>query len=284
MTADDGIVRIEIHTARVVPLLHHRLDMVLDLDLAPYRHHHSITAAADIHAPLLHHHQYLLPDTVAVLLRTITTIFTIMVAGRPWEDTTIGMHLHMDTSTIIMIFIEEDLDVTGVGVIGRTTMRMVVELAVIVVECIGMRRIRRQDLAEVEIETSESEIEIVLVTFGCYSTTIMRSSTVRITIIIGGTETKTGILLVNIIIIILLLLVLEVEKEVRAVVEGAVLGVTAEMEDGVDGCARTAESEIIEDPAGEVEETTYTERTRDTIVSQEPKSLDLADGIAMKIT
>jgi hypothetical protein len=243
MTVDDGIARIEIHTARVVPLLHHPLDMVLlDLDLAPYRHHSITAAAVVIHAPLLHRPHLLLPDTVAVLLRTITTIFTIMVAGRREEDTTIGTHLHMDTTTT-MIFIEEDLDVIGVGVIGRTTMaRMLEGLAVIVVECIGMRRIRCQDLSEVEIETSE--IEIVLVTVGFYSMRT-RSSTVRLTIIIiiiiGGTETKTGIRLVSII-IILLLLVLEIEKEVRAVVEGAVPGVTAEMEDGVDGCARIAEN------------------------------------------
>jgi hypothetical protein len=56
------------------------------------------------------------------------------------------------------------------------------------------------------------------------------------------------------------------------------------MEDEVDGCARIAENEIIEDPAGGVEETTYTETTRDTRVSRERKSLDLADGIATKIT
>jgi hypothetical protein len=167
-------------------------------------------------------------------------------------------------------------DAIGVGVIGRITLMV----AVILVERIVTPRIRRRDLLEVEIVSAISETA-PLATVGCYSTRIRRITVNIIITIIGGTATKTLLLLVN---IIILLLLLEVEKEARVEAAEVVAGVTVEMEDEVDGCARIAENEIIEDPAGEVEETTYTETTRDTRASLEPKSLDLADGIAMKIT
>jgi hypothetical protein len=67
-----------------------------------------------------------------VVVRT-TKMFTIMAER---EDTTTGMH-HMHRTTIE----DPDLDVIGVGVVGRITMRMVG-----VRECIGTRRIRHRDL------------------------------------------------------------------------------------------------------------------------------------------
>lgn len=212
-------------------------------------------------APLLHHHLHLLLDIMMGV--RIMKIRTIM-AG--WEDMMIGMHNSIMT-------IE---DAIGVGVIGRITLMV----AVILVECIVTPRIRRRDLSEIESESEISETALLEIV-GCCSMRIRRITVNTIITIIGGTATKTALLLVN---IIILLLLSEVEREARVVSAGAVAGVTVEMIDEVDGCTQIAENEIIEDPAGVVEETTYTETTRDTRVSREPKSLDLADGIAMKIT
>lgn len=141
-------------------------------------------------------------------------------------------------------------------------------------ECILVRRIRRRDRFELEIEESS---ETVLPVVGCYIRTRITRSIIS-TIIIGGIGTRTVMVHMRI------LLVLEVEIE--AGVEGAVVGagVTAEMVDGVDERARIVENEIIEDPAGGVEETTFMVMTRDTRANRDQKRLDLADGIAMKIT
>jgi hypothetical protein len=255
---------IEIRIARAVPLLHHPLDMVVR-----YRHHRNIrnritcstTVVAEVvtttramAAPFLHHPHHLLPVTV-VVVEVDTTMLTIMAGQLP--TTTTGIH----TITIG----EEEIDMIGVGVIGTSTITMVV----IVIECILVRHIRRRDRFEPEIESE------TVPAVDCCTTRIRRS----IIIIIGGIETKT--VMDNISILVWLL-----EVEIEAGVEGAVVGagVTAEMGDGVDERARIAENEIIEDPAGGVEEMTFMETTRDTRASRDPKSLDLADGIAMKIT
>jgi hypothetical protein len=219
------------------------------LDMVLYHHHRPNlitcnTTAVGTRAPLLHPHPRHL-----LLVTVARTMMRTIVVGR---DTTIGIH-----STV------NGEDAIGVGVVGRTTTR------VAVIECMVGRHIRRRDRFEPGIE---SETALV----GCYITRTRRS--IIITIIIGGTETMT--LIVNIII----LLLPEVEIKARVVAEGAVAGVTAEMRDGVDGCARIAENEILGDPAGGVEETTSPETTRDTRASREPKRLDLADGIATKIT
>jgi hypothetical protein len=236
------------------------------MDLAQdryHRHPHRITICSTMavvvgtRAPLLHHF------LVTTVVHTIMKMRTIM-AG--WEDMMIDMHNSIMT-------IE---DAIGVAVIGRITLMV----AVILVECIVTPRIRHRDLSEVEIESEISET-VLLVPVGCYSMRTRRSIVRIITITIRGTATKTVLLLVN---IIILLLLLEAETEARVAAAEVVAGVPVEMEDEGDGCAQIAENEIIEDPAGGVEETTYTETTRDTRVSREPKSLDLADGIAMKIT
>jgi hypothetical protein len=175
----------------------------MDLDLAlDHRHSHRITICSTMavvvvdstRAPLLHHHHLL--DIMVVVVARITKIRTIMAER---EDTMTGMH-HMHRT---MIGEDLDLDAIGVGVVGRIITRMVG-----VRECIGMRRIRRRDLSEGEIESETSET--VLVTVGCYSTRTRRSIVRIIAITIGGTETKTVIPLVN---IIILLLLLEAEKE-----------------------------------------------------------------------
>lgn len=256
--------------------------MALDLGLDHRNNNNRITCSTtvvvDMRALLIHplHPHHLLLDTVVVVVRLHTMIRTM---GQD-TNTTIAMHTNVPCT------MTGQEDAIGVGVIERNPIIVMVDVNVdvnvnvnvmLIEGIIVMHRIRRRDRFEVEIES-----ERVLPVVGCCSTRTRRNITIIITTI-GGTETKTVILLLSIIILLLLLL-LEVEIEARVVAEGAVPGVTVEMEDGVGECARIAENEIIEDPAGGVGETSSIETTRDTRVSREPKSLDLADGIAMKIT
>jgi hypothetical protein len=231
-----------------------------------------VVVVVDTHnAPFLHNNNN---NNLATAVPTMHRIRTMVVDNNVVEDTTTGINIQIN------IYTDTTGDNNAIEVIERTTsssmsmaaMAVVIMPVQVCIECrqvhIVVGLIQRLGLLE----------EIAAVVDSCIHNNKMTRKS-----IIGEVE--------RMIIIIILLLLLLLLVEIRVVeaivgVEGAIAGVGAivEMGDGVGGCARIAEKEMIEDPAGGVEETITIEMTIDTRPSREPRSRDLlADGIVTKI-
>jgi hypothetical protein len=232
-----------------------------------------VVVVVDTHnAPFLHNNNN---NNLATAVPTMHRIRTMVVDNNVVEDTTTGINIQIN------IYTDTTGDNNAIEVIERTTsssmsmaaMAVVIMPVQVCIECrqvhIVVGLIQRLGLLE----------EIAAVVDSCIHNNKMTRKS-----IIGEVE---RMMIIIIILLLLLLLLVEI-RVVEAIVgvEGAIAGVGAivEMGDGVGGCARIAEKEMIEDPAGGVEETITIEMTIDTRPSREPRSRDLlADGIVTKI-